>query len=264
MSPKLSFTEVINYIKYIEETYKSLIKFTLQESFIDILTMIKHFARVQDSFYNNKYLIMPDNHLADDLFEICLAIKYEEFFKEDVRKIPKETEVTKVTEVTEATRKRNLLMHDAWTLGKMFNVGKDKKNNPILIRQSNDNGDNLEKQNAVQITEENFDEIQQKYENDENKDKIVVYINIKREGEINNGINYYFLWKRIYKSQQLRHFDNLTPEQQNKDITPQIAFLTLTPTDRLAIKHRYLNKLLNGGGGLGFSTSLTHIVKKYL
>ena len=212
--------------------------------------MIKHFARVQDSIYNKKYLIKPGNHLADDLFEICLAIMYEKpFFLEDVRHL-------KITEVTEATRKRNLLMHDAWTLGKMFNVGKDK---PILIRQSNDNGVNLENEAAVQITKKNFDDIQKKYVNDKEKDEIVVYITGKE------GKKYYFKWKRIFESQQLRHFDNLTLDQQNLDITPQIAFLTLTPTDRLTIKHRYLNKLeYYGGGGLGFSTSLTHIVKKYL
>lgn len=218
VSKDITYNEVVEYLRYIEKTYADLInglpKVTLEENVMGIL---KKFAQVQDSIYARKYK-EHDPHLADDLFEICIATQnYELFNNGDYGQ-------------NDATR--NSLMHDAWTLGKMFIINGNK-----LERLSNDGGivfsTPANSTNSVIRDEPTFERC--KILNPADKKKAVSF-------ELNKHV-YTFQWRRIFNDKQLRPYKNLSFEQRVLDTPPQFTYIaTITDNDKKIIND-FLGKL---------------------
>lgn len=211
-----SYDEVVDYLEYIVKKYDTILHNITGKKINDIKKILEKFARVQDSIYSRKYKASGNSNLSDDLFEVILATINKDLFssgdyRDDV--------------------KRNTIMHDAWTLGKMFIISNDN----VIIRQSTDNGLPFDNKNTIKLTRKNFGNHVKKYE--ENKEE---------QFQITLGSNetFTFLGKRLY---QLRHFENLSFDQQNLDNPPQFTYIVvMSPKDQEQVLE-FIKPSIGGG-----------------
>lgn len=211
-SNDITYDEIIKYIYYLETTYEDLIEKLLKTDINDeIMQMLRAFATVQDSIYERRNK-EPDDHFADDLFEVCIAATNHDLF-------------TKQYDFGKTDKERNLLMHDAWALGKMFVLEKNETTNMFkLIRKPNDVNKNIDIKSKA--TRDNFDTLKEKYENKGSNDGLQFEI----EGLPNT---YAFQAKRIFDSKQLRSYENLSYDQKMLDNPPQFAYIATMNLDKV-------------------------------
>jgi hypothetical protein len=210
---EITYTDVVDYLTYIVKTYEYAMKAIQGKDIKDIKEILQKFAKAQDSIYARKYKESGDGHLADDLFEVILATQNKYVFNSG--------------EYNDDER-RNEIMHDAWTLGKMFIIAA----NGIVNLQSNENGTLLEQQEIIITDEQEFE----KAKKDNADGKRLVSIQIKNN-DVNKPFIFTFQWRRIFTDKQLVKFEKLSHDQQVLDNPPQFTYYAIiTPEDQTIIE----------------------------